>query len=148
MPDGRGGYGSDKRSKILAACEKFWPEYQDDCSGFVKKVAGELGVSLSGQANDIYEQIQSAPWMLIGRGPRAGQHATVAGVSAAHDGLLVVGASRGSENGHVVIIVDYSKAKQRAIGYWGKLGEVGEVYEKISQAFSGQQIIFAAHPIS
>ena len=45
MPDSRGGYGSDKRSRIIQLCEHYWPLHANagNCSGFVKAVAAALG---------------------------------------------------------------------------------------------------------
>ena len=57
---------------VIVACEEQWPNYQSDCSGFVKAVAASLGVTLTGQANDIVDQIQRVPWTTVkgGRPPR------------------------------------------------------------------------------
>lgn len=70
MPDGRGGFGSNKRSRVIRLCETLWEEgdYKQNCSGFVKAVAAGLQIQLSGEANDIYEQIQKAPWTYCGEG--------------------------------------------------------------------------------
>jgi hypothetical protein len=111
MPDARGGYGSERHTKILRACEKHWDAHKDDCSGFVKAVAAELGIALTGQANDIYEQIQRSPWSVIARGKRGGEHAATAGIAAGYGGKFVVGASRNSSgHGHVAVIVEHSGA--------------------------------------
>ncbi len=58
MPDGRGGYGSDNRSRIIQLCETYWllNGNSGNCSGFVKDVSTALGIrpALTGQANDLY----------------------------------------------------------------------------------------------
>jgi hypothetical protein len=63
MPDARGGYGSDTRSKIIVACEKHFDTHKNNCSGFVKAVVNDVTkqLLLSGQANDIYDQLQKSP---------------------------------------------------------------------------------------
>lgn len=138
MPDGRGGYGSEKRGKIIQACEKHWPENADNCSGFVKAVAEELGVTLSGQANDIYEQISAAPWGVLGEGTHG---ASLAGL-VAQEGRLVVAAKKASQNGHVAIVVDlfgqYRDSVQRgkAVAYWGRLHSVGKQYTQITKSWN------------
>jgi hypothetical protein len=126
MPDGRGAYGSDNRRRILVACEAHWVEHHNNCSGFVKAVAGALGVELTGQANDIFQQVQKAPWHQIGTGASAAQ---IAGVMAAQDGRFVLAASKGENNGHVAVITDFchtwgnaKPSNGRPYGYWGSLG--------------------------
>lgn len=150
MPDGRGSYGSDKRSRIIQLCEQYWPLHGNsgNCSGFVKDVAAALGIQppLSGQANDIYYQIQRAPWTVIGRGKHA---AVIAGVMAATEGKLVVGATfepGENSNGHVAIIVDYAGKwntvvlPNRAVGYWGMLGGTGSRYKQITVSWSDEKL--------
>jgi hypothetical protein len=129
-----------RRSRIVAACIKHWPGQKHDCSGFVKAVAADLGVSLSGQANDIYKQIRSAGWTAIGTGLKASR---IAGVSAS-EGNFVVGASQATPNGHVAIIVDYRNAfdsydpkdRSKAVAFWGSKGSVGEEYYRITESWS------------
>ena len=73
-------------NEIVVACEKYWEQYKCDCSGFVKAVALELGVTLIGQANDIVDQIGGAPWVPLSSGVDAAAKSGVA--------LVVAGAQR------------------------------------------------------
>src|SRR5438093_10296126 len=75
-----GAERASRRSRIVAACTKHWPGEDHNCSGFVKAVAADLGISLSGQANEIYDQIKSRSWTSIGTGVSASR---IAGLSAA-----------------------------------------------------------------
>lgn len=47
---------------IIHACESEWEAHKDDCSGFVKAVAGRLHVPrIHGMANDIVDVISGPP---------------------------------------------------------------------------------------
>jgi hypothetical protein len=130
MADGRGGFSSDQRSRVIRLCETLWEksDYKQNCSAFVKAVAAELQIPLSGQANDIYEHIQKAPWTYCGEG---GHGSVVAGITAS-EGKFVVGASQDLPNGHVAIMVDYSNKSSRAKAYWGRLPGPGLTEEQRS----------------
>lgn len=111
--------------KIIDVCEDEWPSNKGDCSGFVKDVAASLGVSLSGQANDIVDQIAGPGWTKLADGKAAKK--------AADEGKFVVGGLKGSDqqtpsaHGHVVVVVSGPLAKdQYPTAYWGTLGGVGE----------------------
>ena len=157
MPDvGMTTFQVSRQQKIIAACEKCWPAYSSDCSGFVKAVAQELGVSLYGNANAIFDEIHNAPWQAIGSGDSS---ATCAGV-AASNGLFVVGAWKNpnsGESGHVAVIVDSNNSshtvpyRNRAMAYWGQLGGVGEKYEMHSQSWGSSkrpEVFYSSHVIS
>ena len=104
-------------NKVVDACEKYWAAYQSDCSGFVKAVARELGVVLTGQANDIVNQIKSATWVPVRSGDDA---AAKAGI-----GLVVAGLAD-NPHGHVVIVVPGRPAYGKyPTAYWGQLNGVG-----------------------
>lgn len=149
MPDARGGYGSDKHTKIIVACEKFFEANKNNCSGFVSSVVNDIAgkLLLSGQANDIYDQIQQAPWVSIGKGIEA---QNIAGLKAL-EGNLVVAATKGTTHGHVAIIIDsntfvFKKTSSKAIGYWGSLGGTGHRYMPVSFSWAPSKfcnIIFA-----
>jgi hypothetical protein len=49
------------QQKIIDTCEARFDAHSNDCSGFLKAVAGSLGVAITGMANDIVDEIQSAP---------------------------------------------------------------------------------------
>lgn len=120
--------------RIIDVCEDEWPANKSDCSGFVKDVAAALGVSLSGQANDIVDQIAGLGWTKLTDGKAAKQ--------AADKGKLVVGGLKGgdqqtpSEHGHVVVVVSGPLAKdQYPTAYWGSLGGTGERAKTINWAW-------------
>lgn len=120
--------------KVIDVCEDEWPANKDDCSGFVKDVAASLGVSLSGQANDIVDQIAGPGWTKLTDGKAAKQ--------AADEGKFVVGGLKGSDqqtpstHGHVVVVVAGPLAKdQYPTAYWGTLGGVGERSKTINWAW-------------
>jgi hypothetical protein len=143
-----------KRGRVIASCTKHWPDNKGDCSAFVRAVSHDLGLDLTGLANAIYDQIATAPWTRIGIGPAA---ATVAGVTAG-EGKFVVGASKGQNNGHVAVIVDYRNAfdsyspvdRDKAVAFWGKLHSVGQDYTRVTQSWTEadmQNVLFAYRPI-
>jgi hypothetical protein len=105
--------------KIVKLCEKHWEAHKDNCSGFVKAVAGELGVALAGQANEIVDQMQKAPWLALKSGVEATAHANM--------GKLVLGGLKATRLGHVVIVVPgpISNGKYPT-AYWGSYGGVGK----------------------
>ena len=105
--------------KIIAACKAEWPAYSGDCSGFVHAVAGDLGVSLTGQANAIINALDTASrWEKLGTRPELA-------VLRAAQGRFVVAGLKATPNGHVVVVVD-APAQAYPIGYWGKLNDVGK----------------------
>jgi hypothetical protein len=113
---------------IVAACEKHWEQYKCDCSGFVKAVALELGVTLIGQANDIVDQIGGAPWVPLANGVDA----------AVKSGLgLVVAGLKDNPHGHVVVVVPGPLAHGAyPTAYWGQLGGVGKKNATLNWAWS------------
>ena len=103
---------------VVSACQSNWEAHKCDCSGFVKAVASDLGVTLTGMANDIVDQIQAAPWTVVPDGP------TAAGKAA--DGFFVVAGLKDNPHGHVVVITGSPLAHDKyPTGYWGRLGGVG-----------------------
>lgn len=104
---------------VAIACEKHWETYKSDCSGFVKAVASDLGLSLTGQANDLSDQIQKSPWLKLKDGAEAQQKAAL--------GFFVLGALKATPNGHVVVVVpgELSGGKYPT-AYWGSLGGTGK----------------------
>jgi hypothetical protein len=107
-----------KLRPVVAACEKHWESHKSDCSGFVKAVAAELGVALTGQANDILKSLANPPWRGLADGAEA--------QSKAAQGYLVLGGLEASTNGHVVVVVPgvLNRGKYPS-AYWGSLGTVG-----------------------
>ena len=149
-----GAEKSAKRGKVIAACTRHWQENKGDCSAFVKAVAHDLGLDVTGQANDIYDQIAKSPWIRIGIGESA---ATVAGVTAG-EGNLVIAATKFQPNGHVAIVVDYSNAfesykpveREKAVAFWGSLRSVGQEYTRITRSWAAanlKDVLYAYRPI-
>ncbi|WP_406699807.1 hypothetical protein V5E97_13220 [Singulisphaera sp. Ch08] len=103
---------------LIKACELHWDTHQGNCSGFVKAVAAELGVGLSGQANDIVKHI-SENWWSIDSGVEARNWAEA--------GYLVVAGLEAQPNGHVVVVVPGPLANGKyPTAYWGRLGSSGK----------------------
>lgn len=120
--------------KIIDICEDEWPANKGDCSGFVKDVAAKFGVNITGQANDIVDQIRSAGWTTLDGGKAA--------KNAADEGKFVIGGLRGDEqeapsvHGHVVVVVSGPLAKDLyPTAYWGTLGSTGERAKTINWAW-------------
>lgn len=106
------------QNKVVQACEKHWEAHKSDCSGFAKAVAQELGISLTGSANDIVDQTQRPPWTVLKSGVEAKYKAD--------EGMLVVGGLKAVGNGHVVIVVPGPLLHNKyPTAYWGRLGSTG-----------------------
>jgi hypothetical protein len=105
--------------KIKIACDKHWKAHKADCSGFVKAVAGELGFTVTGQANDIVDQMATLPWKPLASGKDAKAQADL--------GYLVLGGLKATSNGHVVVVVSGPLNRDKyPTAYWGKLGGEGK----------------------
>ncbi len=131
MPGDRGTTKED----IVAACKKHYDQYSDDCSGFLRAVAEELGHSLSGNANGILDQLEKT-WTKIDR---------VKAIEAVKNGAFVIAGLKSSEhnpprnNGHVVVVVDGALYNGKYPLVWGGsigsaqsagIKSVGEVWRK------------------
>jgi hypothetical protein len=134
---------------IIDICEDKFAANDDNCSGFVKAVTGELTIILTGQADDIVDQIQAAGWQLLTDGAAA--------KAKADDGWLVVGGLKGAQNipaqshGHVVIVVSGPLAHDAyPSAYWGKLGSVGKKNTTVNWAWntdSRDKVVYAAKQV-
>jgi hypothetical protein len=127
---------SAQANKIIAACEAEWPTFSADCSGFVKHVGGRLGVTLTGLANEIVDQIRQPVWRRLADGKAA--------KDAADRGDFVIAGLRGDEqtnpdpHGHVVVVVSGPlDATHNAYpsAYWGRLGGVGAKDQTVNFAW-------------
>jgi len=150
LADVGGAEAAAKRSRVIAACTKRWPDNQGDCSAFVRSVAQDLGFVLTGNANAIYTQVATNPWVRIGVGTQA---SATAGITAG-EGKFVVAAEQSEGNGHVAIVVDYRNGfdsyskvdRDKAVAFWGKLHSVGSEYERITRSWTAadlQRVLFA-----
>lgn len=115
---------SMESEKVVAACQKHWDANKSDCSGFIKAVADDLGVPLSGQANHIVDFIQQNWWTLAD-----GNEAMM----WAEAGYFVIGGLKADGNGHVVVVVPGPLAHGKyPTAYWGSLGGEGKKAETIN----------------
>ncbi len=125
-PDRRlvSGHASDADLKthypVFALAEASWPAHKSDCSGFVRAVALAARIPLSGLANHLVDTWNSDPaWIKLG--------SDVAQASRlSEQGYLVVAGRKEPNHGHVVVIVPGRDAHGDAMGYWGRLGGIGE----------------------
>jgi len=103
----------DSPNKIVQACEKHFDQFIGDCSGFVKAVATELGLTLDGQANNIVDEILRPPWSELQGNKEANANAAL--------GWFVVAGLKDMPHGHVVVIVPGSTGDTYPTAYWGSL---------------------------
>lgn len=101
---------------IINTCEADLDAHIADCSGFARAVASDLGITLTGMANDIVDQIQAGPWQPIADG--------IAAKASADAGNFVIGGLKDTPHGHVVVVVsgpiDPAHNKYPT-AYWGSL---------------------------
>lgn len=128
--------------KILSLCEKHWVKYQKDCSGFVKAVASEIGITITGQANDIVDQLSGLGWSRCKNGIDARQKAL--------EGNFVLGGLKSAPHGYVVIVVRGPLAHGKyPTAYWGSLGGVGKKNATINWSWNSvdrDSVIYAYRP--
>jgi hypothetical protein len=136
--------------RVKAACEACFDAHENDCSGFARAVAAQLGVPLAGLANAIVDTIEGgAGWAQLEDG--------VAAANAAEAGKFVVGGLRGSdeatpsEHGHVVVVVGRPLAHDAyPSAYWGRLGGGGKKDMTINWAWNADDrdnVSYAAHDV-
>jgi len=123
--------------QIITACEAAFPANQNACNAFVEAVGPTLGVTLTGMADDIVDQIRSAAWAPIADG--------VTAKAKADQGYFVVAGMKGAEqanpdpHGHVVVVVSGPLAHGAyPTGYWGKLGGGGAQAQTLNWAWNAQ----------
>lgn len=134
----------DKLEKIKNLCEEKWQKNEKDCSGFVKDVAAGLGIIITGQANDIVDQLSKSPWISCKDGVEARLKAL--------EGNFVVGGLKATGNGHVVVVVDGPLASGKyPTAYWGSLGGVGKKNTTINWSWNKtdrDKVIYAYRSIA
>jgi hypothetical protein len=97
---------------IIALCQRNIRRFPDDCAAFVRSVANQCGVILTGNANDICAQIRSAP-------QRAWSGSDAAARAA--EGYLVIAGLAAPGHGHVVIVVEGPVAEGcYPYAFWGQ----------------------------
>jgi hypothetical protein len=136
---------------VRDACEDCFDDHEDDCSGFLRAVAEELGIAVAGLANEIVDTIRAGgPWTPLADGTAA--------EAAAANGKFVIAGLRGAEqtqpdeHGHVVVIVAGGPLAQDRFpfAYWGRLGGGGERNQTINFAWRHpdcDNVTYAAHEI-
>jgi len=136
---------------VKDACEACFPAHANDCSGFAKAVANQVGVALHGLANEIVDTVRGdATWTQLADGVEAAREAAA--------GKLVVGGLKGSEqthpdqHGHVVIVVTGPLAHDKyPSAYWGRLGGGGMRDQTVNLAWRAEDrdnVTYAAHDIT
>ena len=124
--------GDITAADIIAYCEQEWSRYQHDCSGFVKAVAGDLGVSLSGLANELVDYWDKY-WVALDDG--------LAAKFQASQGYFVVAGLKANPHGHVVVVVDGPLVRGKyPTAYWGSLGGVGKKNAGINWAWAKKDL--------
>lgn len=93
------------QQKIVDTCEAHFDAHSHDCSGFAKAVASDLGIVMTGMADDIVDEIQTAPWTALADG--------VAAKAQADLGFFVIGGLKDTPHGHVVVVVQGPLAPRR-----------------------------------
>ena len=136
--------------RVTAACEACFDAHKNDCSGFARAVADQLGVTLVGNADQIVATLSAGgTWTPLGDGAAA--------AASAHAGKLVIAGLKGADqahpsaHGHVVVVVDGPLARGRyPTAYWGRLGGVGEEHKTINFAWTAEdrdRVSYAAHDL-
>jgi hypothetical protein len=117
------------QQKIVDTCEAHFDAHSHDCSGFVKAVASGLGIVMTGMADDIVDEIQTAPWTALADG--------VAAKAQADLGFFVIGGLKDTPHGHVVVVVQGPLAHGKyPTAYWGRLGGTGRKNTTINWAWN------------
>jgi hypothetical protein len=119
-------------SPVVRACKAEWNSHKSDCSGFVRAVAHDLGITLQGLANDIVDQICRSPWTSL-------KHDGIAARQKAEAGYFVVAGLKEKPHGHVVVITPGPLAHAKyPTGYWGRLHGTGKMNTTINFAWNKQ----------
>jgi hypothetical protein len=134
---------------IVAACEAKWPAGQSDCSLFVREVAAAVGVTITGNADEIVDSIQEADWTPLIDGVAAAEAAAAGQLAIA--GLKGADQQQPSPHGHVVVVVPGPLAHGKyPSAYWGRLGGIGEKNKTINWAWRAadrDRVVYASHQI-
>lgn len=114
------------KEDIVAACQKWYSTFSNDCSGFVRAVTAELGHPVSGNADGIMNELSRSPaWESIDRDTA---------IASAREGKLIIAGLKSSEhnpvasNGHVVIVVDGPLYRNTYPLVWG--GSIGSAQSR------------------
>jgi hypothetical protein len=125
-------------SLVEQACTDLFEANKDDCAKFAKAIASRFRIKLTGQADDIFSQIQQAPWAPV---PGNDLEAAASAARFATQGYLVMGALRsgdlGESHGHVVVVVSGPLVGGRyPLAYWGSIEQGNEgAHRGVNYAF-------------
>lgn len=140
--------------RVIDACRSLWPARQNACNFFVRDVADQVGITLTGLADDMVDQIQRGGWSRLADGLAAHQAAT--------QGKLVIAGVKAPDfthprnEGHVAVVVagDMRSGTWAPPGYWGSTNPAvasrGGDGSPLSWSFRAEdkdRIIYAAHEI-
>jgi len=137
---------------VVDACKRHWESHKSDCSGFVKAVAAELGVILTGDADSIVGAIEEggSNWLSVRDGVEAKNKADA--------GYFVIGGLKGKDHakackhGHVVVVVPGNLAHGKyPTAYWGSLRD-GKAKKNATMNWSWEKgdrdkVVYAAHTL-
>jgi hypothetical protein len=140
---------SSKGQPVIDRCESAFDANKNDCSAFVRAVAAASGIALTGQADDIVDQVAGAGWVKLTDGVQA--------ASMADAGMLVIAGLKSSEhtparsNGHVAVVVSGPLANGKyPTGYWGSSGGASGKNQTLNYSWNPadrDNVHYAAHSI-
>lgn len=140
---------SSKGQPIIDRCEAAFDANKNDCSAFVRAVAAASGITLTGQADNIVDQVTGAGWVQLTDGVQA--------ASMADAGMLVIAGLKSSEhtpprnNGHVAIVVSGPLANGKyPTGYWGSSGGASAKNQTLNYSWNAadrDNVHYAAHSV-
>jgi hypothetical protein len=132
---------------VVEACQKHWEAHKSDCSGFVRAVAAEVGIQLTGDADAIVAAMQSSGWLPVGNGAEAKAKAETDYLVLA--GLSGKDHSPARSHGHVVVVVPGPLADGKyPTAYWGSLGGGGKKTTTLNWSWTEadrDKVAYAAH---
>jgi hypothetical protein len=111
---------------IVDTCKDVWPAahegggtFHENCNWFAIEVASRLGVTLTGSADDIVNQIGEADWTKVSNGPAARDAVTQGKFVVC--GIKSTDFTHPRDHGHVAVVVPgaLNPAGWAPAGYWG-----------------------------
>jgi hypothetical protein len=128
-------------NKIEEACVKHWDAHKDNCSGFVRAVATELGLAVEGDANGIVDAMAQTPWKSLTSGAEAKTQAEL--------GYFVLGGLKAAGHGHIVVVTPGPLNREKyPTAYWGRLGGEGRQATTINWSWNASdrdKVVYAYH---
>lgn len=122
---------------VKDSCEAHWEANKNNCSGYVRSVANDFSIVLTGQADAIVDQIQTSEWSIAANGVEAQRQADAGKLVIA--GLKSADHKPPADNGHVVVVVAGPLAHGKyPSSYWGTLGGVGKKNTTLNYAWNAE----------